>query len=292
RTACSAVCRHAVVKCSSVVEAAAADGSKQLLSSSGNTNASRKYLGKGKIVHGVSCSGEDYKSSLSAGGCLEIHNLKLLAGSSALSLQVEIWGLLHCISPPFVLPSKASPLGASVAKSAKSFAWNGTQKSIFKHGSAGQTMLGFIVELRMCPHLPSCARIGSYVGIVIDIPMPGQLVELNKQAWLLLTHYNVSQLHRLHVGAMVSKSLFKLSAESAVRHVHIMVLDSAGEKELLLGACFRSHGRVVLFFYLNVTTGKASVFVEPTSEGGHYSVGYPVVPLILEKTCSLALCFS
>ncbi|CAM6057101.1 unnamed protein product [Sphagnum tenellum] len=46
------------------------------------------------------------------------------------------------------------------------------------------------------------ARIGSYVGIVTDIPMPGQLVELNKQAWLLLTHYNVSQLHRLHVGAM------------------------------------------------------------------------------------------
>ncbi|CAM6062907.1 unnamed protein product [Sphagnum tenellum] len=48
------------------------------------------------------------------------------------------------------------------------------------------------------------ARIGSYVGIVTDIPMPGQLVELNKQAWLLLTHYNVSQLHRLHVGAMAS----------------------------------------------------------------------------------------
>ncbi|CAM6056190.1 unnamed protein product, partial [Sphagnum tenellum] len=70
--------------------------------------------------------------------------------------QVEIWGLLHCISPPFVLPSKASPLGASVAKSAKSLAWNGTQKSIFKHGSAGQTMLGFIVELCMCPHIPSC----------------------------------------------------------------------------------------------------------------------------------------
>jgi len=70
--------------------------------------------------------------------------------------QVEIWGLLHCISPPFVLPSKASPLGASVAKSAKSLSWNGTQKSIFKHGSAGQTMLGFIVELRTCPHIPSC----------------------------------------------------------------------------------------------------------------------------------------
>jgi len=121
---------------------------------------------------------------------LEVQNLKLLAGSSALSLQlptfpslslsptaadigkivfespqlknrvhnsqVEIWGLLHCISPPFVLPSKASPLGASVAKSAKSLSWNGTQKSIFKHGSAGQTMLGFIVELRTCPHIPSC----------------------------------------------------------------------------------------------------------------------------------------
>jgi hypothetical protein len=55
-----------------------------------------------------------------------------------------------------VLPSKASPLSASVAKSAKSLAWNGTQKSIFKHGSAGQTMLGFTVELRMCPHIPSC----------------------------------------------------------------------------------------------------------------------------------------
>ncbi|KAH9551263.1 hypothetical protein CY35_09G006100 [Sphagnum magellanicum] len=67
------------------------------------------------------------------------------------------------------------------------------------------------------------------------IPMLGQLVELNKQAWLLLTHYNVSQLHGLRVGAMV-----------AVRHVHIMVLDSAGEKGLLLGACFWSHVCVVL----------------------------------------------
>jgi len=40
-------------------------------------------------VYAPSCSGEDYKSSLSAGGCLEIHNLKLLVGSSALSLQVH-----------------------------------------------------------------------------------------------------------------------------------------------------------------------------------------------------------
>ncbi len=31
------------------------------------------------------------------------------------------------------------------------------------------------------------------------------------------------------------------------------------------------------------STGKASVFVEPTSEGGHYSVGYPVVPLNLRE---------
>jgi hypothetical protein len=67
--------------------------------------------------------------------------------------QVEIWGLLHCISPPFVLPSKASPLSASVAKSAKA---SGTEKSVFKQESVGQTMLGFIVELRMCPHNPGC----------------------------------------------------------------------------------------------------------------------------------------
>jgi hypothetical protein len=67
---------------------AAAEGSKQLFSSSGNTNVSQKYVGKSEIVHGPSCSGEDYKSSLSAGGCLEIHNLKLLAGTSALSLQL------------------------------------------------------------------------------------------------------------------------------------------------------------------------------------------------------------
>jgi hypothetical protein len=78
------------------VEAAAAEGSKQLFSSSGNTNGSQKYVGKGKIVHGPSCSGEDYKSSLSAGGCLEIHNLKLLAGCSAFSLQVHktLWNSL------------------------------------------------------------------------------------------------------------------------------------------------------------------------------------------------------
>jgi hypothetical protein len=63
------------------------------------------------------------------------------------------------------------------------------------------------------------ARIGSYIEIVTDIPMPGQLVELNKRAWLLLTHYNVSQLHGLRVGAMVGKSLFKLLTEFAV---HVM----------------------------------------------------------------------
>jgi hypothetical protein len=96
RRACSAVCRHAVVTYSSVVEAAAAEGSKQLFSTSGNTYVSQKYVGKGKTVHGPSFSGEDYKSSLSAGGCLEIHNLKLLAGSSALSLQVHktLWNSL------------------------------------------------------------------------------------------------------------------------------------------------------------------------------------------------------
>ncbi len=55
-----------------------------------------------------------------------------------------------------MIPSKASPVSASVAKSAKSLAWNGTEKSVFKQESAGQTMLGFIVELRMCPYIPRC----------------------------------------------------------------------------------------------------------------------------------------
>jgi hypothetical protein len=69
------------------------------------------------------------------------------------------------------------------------------------------------------------ARIGSYIGIVTDIPMPGQLVELDNRAWLLLTHYNVSQLHGLSVGAMVGKSLFKLSTEFAVHVIRsIMVI--------------------------------------------------------------------
>ncbi len=55
-----------------------------------------------------------------------------------------------------MLPSKASPVSASVAKSAKSLAWNGTEKFVFKQESAGQTMLGLIVKLRMCPHIPRC----------------------------------------------------------------------------------------------------------------------------------------
>ncbi|KAH8953721.1 hypothetical protein BDL97_08G042100 [Sphagnum fallax] len=57
------------------------------------------------------------------------------------------------------------------------------------------------------------ARIGSYIEIVTDIPMPGQLVELNKQAWLLLTHYNVSQLHGLCVGAMCCSNLQEIIME-------------------------------------------------------------------------------
>jgi len=54
------------------------------------------------------------------------------------------YGACHCISLPFVLPSKASPVSASVAKSAKSLAWNGTEKSVFKQESAGQTMLDLL----------------------------------------------------------------------------------------------------------------------------------------------------
>jgi hypothetical protein len=68
------------------------------------------------------------------------------------------------------------------------------------------------------------ARIGSYIGIVTDIPMPGQLVELDKRAWLLLTQDNVSQLHGLHVGAMVGKSFFKLSTEFAVHVIRSMMV--------------------------------------------------------------------
>jgi hypothetical protein len=68
------------------------------------------------------------------------------------------------------------------------------------------------------------ARIGSYIGIVTDIPMTGQLVELNKRAWLLLTHYNVSQLHGLRIGAMVGKSLFKLSTEFAVHVIRSIMV--------------------------------------------------------------------
>jgi hypothetical protein len=70
------------------------------------------------------------------------------------------------------------------------------------------------------------ARIGSYIGIVTDIPMPSQLVELNKRAWLLVTDCNVSQLHGLHVGAMAGKSLFKLSTEFAV-HVIRSIMEIA-----------------------------------------------------------------
>ncbi len=82
-------------------------------------------------------------------------------------------GLASLHQPSICASLKASPLGASVAKSAKSFAWNGTQKSIFKHGSAGQTMLGFIVELRMCPHLPSCEHNALLPTVIIQSASAG-----------------------------------------------------------------------------------------------------------------------
>ncbi|CAN5974261.1 unnamed protein product [Sphagnum jensenii] len=194
---------HAVVKCSSVVEAAAADGSKQLLSSSGNTNASRKYLGKGKIVHGVSCSGEDYKSSLSAGGCLEIHNLKLLAGSSALSLKLILVGTEK--NEHFLFVATKHSLVSQLSPSGRVPMDCGGKEPYFRAREMDPTPSGVTratIHKELVSDSKEGARIGSYVGIVTDIPMPGQLVELNKQAWLLLTHYNVSQLHRLHVGAM------------------------------------------------------------------------------------------
>jgi hypothetical protein len=102
---------------------------------------------------------------------------KIVFESPQLKKQVHNSQVEICISAPFVLPSKASPLGASVAKSAKSLAWNGTQKSIFKHGSAGQTMLGFIVELRMCPHIPSCEHNALLVLLAKNVCMSTFLVQ-------------------------------------------------------------------------------------------------------------------
>lgn len=110
--------------------------------------------------------------------------------------------------------------------------------------------------------------------------MQGQLVQLDKQVWLLMTHYNHTYVHGLRVGAMVrsqTNNFFEsspiavellpfvevpyqhLSCDSksiqilqvAVRHAHIIALKSPSEKGLLLGACFRSHVRVVLYSALN-----------------------------------------
>jgi hypothetical protein len=67
----------------------------------------------------------------------------------------------------------------------------------------------------------------------------------------------------------------------AVRHVHIMVLDIAGEKELLLGACFRSHVCVVLCSDLNIRVVEVIVSLRCKFQGV-----YTQKQLIGSKKCA------
>eukprot|EP01018_Ginkgo_biloba_P015098 Gb_29049 [translate_table: standard] len=71
---------------------------------------------------------------------------------------------------------------------------------------------------------------GSYIGVVTSIHMQGALIELDRNAWLLLTHQLLTQVHGLRIGVLL-----------ALSHVHFIRTLSAWEKILLLGACFKSH---------------------------------------------------
>lgn len=104
--------------------------------------------------------------------------------------------------------------------------------------------------------------------------MGGQLVELDDKVWLLLTHYKLTHVHGLRVGAMVGVPTFILGflirfvqslphkyapiylrggviVQISTRHVHFVTLKNVTEKALLLGACLRSHVWVVLHSILN-----------------------------------------
>lgn len=82
------------------------------------------------------------------------------AGSSKPRLRVR--GFLHCISPPFLTPSKTSLQHAPVIADGRATPGPGPRKSLFidKSGSRvqseSQSMLGFLVELRSCCHSCSC----------------------------------------------------------------------------------------------------------------------------------------
>ncbi|XP_024391259.1 uncharacterized protein [Physcomitrium patens] len=124
------------------------------------------------------------------GGCLEIHSMKLLGESSAPTAQVSdfpslclspaaartrnlvlesplektapskprlrVQGFLHCISPPFILPSKSSLQNAPLITDGRTSIGQGPPRSLFKDKSEsrlhthGQCMPGFLVEL--CTH--------------------------------------------------------------------------------------------------------------------------------------------
>lgn len=72
--------------------------------------------------------------------------------------RLRAWGLLQCISPPFLLPSKSSLPNAPIVADGRSLFGQGTQKSLFKDKSSSgfqsdsQSMLGFLLELRTCCH--------------------------------------------------------------------------------------------------------------------------------------------
>ncbi|KAG0602595.1 hypothetical protein M758_10G025700 [Ceratodon purpureus] len=144
-----------------------------------------KRNGKLQEIPGNEPQGSD------CGGCLEIHSLKVLEERSVPAAQVpdfpslclspaaanargvlesplekiakskprlRVWGCLHCMSPPFVIPAKTSLQHAPDAADGSTLSGQGAQKTLFKDKSGprvqsdSQSMLGFLVELRSCCH--------------------------------------------------------------------------------------------------------------------------------------------
>lgn len=76
--------------------------------------------------------------------------------------RLRVRGCLHCISPPFLLPSKTNLQHDPETADGRTLRGQGPQETLFKDKSGSrvqsdsQSVLGFLVELRSCCHGSRC----------------------------------------------------------------------------------------------------------------------------------------
>ncbi|KAL1167417.1 hypothetical protein V6Z11_A05G017200 [Gossypium hirsutum] len=112
---------------------------------------------------------------------------------------------------------------------------SGLRMKLVFMGKGGSELM-FVTAENSVLHLPQLLKkvkrkdvCGSYKGTVKNVYMQGMVVELDNEAWLLLTNQSLMPPHGLRIGADI-----------LIKNVHFVVPKFSWAKFLVLGACSRT----------------------------------------------------